>query len=324
MAKSRAFLSIVLLLVLFLLAWEGTTIAGHGFRACAEARRLVDSALAGLKAPADETALFRRARMLDPVHDRSGCERGLALERQGQWASAADAFRACVAADPEEVNAHYAFAQDLLKAHGPKSYIEARTELRRFAELAKRSSAGVDLKGQRAAEVLTFDIEELLGEGAEAGRNHYTVEEILKILTRSRERGQSRYEGPRVPLQLAFRPGDTELGKASEEQLLNVARALRDEPLARARIRIEGNTDSVEGGSHEARLDLSRRRSEVVEHFLVDRCHIPRSRLSLAGLADDYPLASNQTEEGRTANRRVELVNMEEKTALRMDVRDSH
>jgi outer membrane protein OmpA-like peptidoglycan-associated protein len=325
MTKSRALLvSVALLLILFVLIWEGIRIADRGLQARAEARHVVGPALAGLEGPAGEAALFRRARQLDPAHDRSACEQGLAVEREGQWALAADAFRACIVANPEEAYAHYAYAEALFKAYGRKSALEARTELRRFAELAKESSAKDDLKSLRKAEMLTFDLEGLLGQGAPAGRDRYSAEEILEILTRPKARGNSRYEGPRVPLRLAFRPGDMELGTAAEEQLRDVATALRAGVLAKARIRIEGHTDSVEGGSHAARLALSLRRSEAVEQFLIDRCHISRSRLSVAALADDYPLAPNETEEGRTANRRVELVNLEEKMALRMDVRDSH
>ncbi len=325
MTKNRSVLvSITFLLILFLLSLEGLRVAEHGFRACAEARFLVGSVLASRKASADAAALFRRARKLDPAHDRSGCERGLALDRQGQWALAADAFRACIAADPEEASAHYVYAQDLFKAYGPKFSIEVRSEFRRFAELAKGSSATIDPAVLREAGALVFDLEDLLGQSVSARRNRYTVDELLEILSRPQERGHSRYEGPRLPLQLGFRPEDTELGKAAEEQLLNVARALQDEPLARARIRIEGNTDSVEGGSNAARVALSLRRSEVVERFLVHRCHIQESRLIPIGLADTYPLTSNETQEGRTANRRVELVNLEDKKTLRMDVRDSH
>jgi outer membrane protein OmpA-like peptidoglycan-associated protein len=325
MAKRRALLvSIALLPILFFLTWEGIRIADRAHRRRAEARRLIGSALLGSKTPTDEAVLFRRARKLDPAHDRSGCERGMALERQGQWALAAEAFHACVAADPDAAFAHYAYAQALFKAYGRKSALDARTELRRFAELAKDPSAPIDPVIQRQAELLTYDLEDLLGQGAPALRKRYTTEEIREILTRSQVRGHSRYGGPRVPLRLAFRPGDTELGAADEEQLREAASALRDRLLAKARIRIEGHSDSVEGGSNEARHDLSQRRSEVVERFLVDRCGIPRSRLSNVGFADKYPLASNETQEGRTANRRVELVNLEEKTPLLRDVRDFH
>jgi len=323
MAKRKSFfLSTVSLLILFLLALKGVQIADRALRAQAEARRLVGLALTGSRAPDAEAALYRRARELDPAHDRSGCERGRALERQGQWAAAADSFLACIDADPEEPYSHYAYAMALSDAYGPKSSHEALTELRRFAELAESSSTAIDPAIRYEAKTLLFDLEDLQGQDAGAVQNRYTEEEILKILTRSQqERGHSRYEGPRLPLRLAFRPGDAELGTAGEEQLREVARALRNGLLAKARIRIEGYTDSFEGGSRAARLALSQQRSEAVRDFLVHRCGIPGARLIVSGLGDRYTIASNETEKGQAANRRVELVNLEDKEPVWGDVR---
>src|SRR3954452_2222287 len=141
----RGALLIVIALVLAFAAWEGKRIADRKAQARAEARRLVGSALTGSWSQAEEAALYRRARELDPAQDRSSCARGKERERQGQWVAAADAYRACIAADPELAYAHFAYAQTLLKAYGAKkSGFEARNELRRFAELAERSPAGID------------------------------------------------------------------------------------------------------------------------------------------------------------------------------------
>jgi outer membrane protein OmpA-like peptidoglycan-associated protein len=321
----RGALVVVIALFLALAVWEGKRIGDHRSQARAEARRLVGSALAGPRSQAEEAALYARARDLDPTRDRAACARGRGRERQGQWAAAADAYRACIAADPELAYAHFAYAQALLKAYGAKkSALEARNELRRFAELAEGSSAAIDPATRREARDLIFDLEDVLGQGAAHGRGPLAEQEILEILTRPQSRGFSRYEGPRAPLRFTFRPGDAELGREAEGELREVAKALRKGVLVNARIRIEGHADSVEGGSRRARLALSRERAEAVKRFLVESCGIPGAHLSVKALADDYPLTSNETGEGRTANRRVELVNLEEKSALRMDVRDSH
>ena len=75
-------------------------------------------------------------------------------------------------------------------------------------------------------------------------------------------------------------------------------------------VRLEGHTDSVP--IHNARFrsnwDLSAARSIAMLELLATRYQVPRERLAIAGYADNVPADSNQTEEGRAQNRRVDLV----------------
>ena len=71
------------------------------------------------------------------------------------------------------------------------------------------------------------------------------------------------------------------------------------------RIRIEGFTDA--SGSAEENAALSRRRAEAVRRFLV-RKGVAAERLETSARGASSPVASNETEEGRARNRRVELV----------------
>ncbi len=82
-----------------------------------------------------------------------------------------------------------------------------------------------------------------------------------------------------------------------------LARALRDDP--DASIQIEGHTDST--GSREHNMDLSRRRAESVQSYLISH-GISRARLTTRGMGPDYAVASNQTTAGRQQNRRVEVI----------------
>ena len=309
----------------FLLAWLGVRAAGRSWKARAEARRWIAQALRAGRPPEEAEGLFQRAREIDPGCAAAACETGFREERAGHWAAAAARFADCIACDPEEPYAHGAYARALLSARGREAYVESRAELRRFLEaLAARPGdppSPPDVASRRAAEDLVFEIEELLAPAATPGRAKLTAEEILSILTRPGVRGASRYDGPRVPLRLSFRPGDTVLGAAAEAELQEVAWALHQRPLATARIQIEGHTDSVEGGSRAGRLALARQRAESVRHFLVTRGRVPAGRLRVAAFADDYPIDQNLTEEGRDTNRRVELVNLEEKLELLRDVR---
>jgi outer membrane protein OmpA-like peptidoglycan-associated protein len=67
---------------------------------------------------------------------------------------------------------------------------------------------------------------------------------------------------------------------------------------------IAGHTDDT--GSAEHNMDLSRRRAGAVESYLLGEQVAPQ-RLSSIGYGEDDPVASNETDYGRTLNRRVEI-----------------
>jgi OOP family OmpA-OmpF porin len=74
-------------------------------------------------------------------------------------------------------------------------------------------------------------------------------------------------------------------------------------------VTISGHTDSV--GSSNANLDLSVARAVAVKKYFIDH-GIPANRISTEGFGEQNPVRSNQTEEGRALNRRVEFVFTEE------------
>ncbi len=69
-------------------------------------------------------------------------------------------------------------------------------------------------------------------------------------------------------------------------------------------ILIEGHTDS--SGSDEYNLQLSRQRAQSVATFLTALGVAP-SRFTIKGYGESQPIASNDTDAGRAANRRVEI-----------------
>ncbi len=69
-------------------------------------------------------------------------------------------------------------------------------------------------------------------------------------------------------------------------------------------IQIAGHTDST--GSHEYNMKLSLQRADSVKAYLASH-GVPAARLVTLGAGPDYPIASNDTEEGRAQNRRVEI-----------------
>jgi OOP family OmpA-OmpF porin len=69
-------------------------------------------------------------------------------------------------------------------------------------------------------------------------------------------------------------------------------------------IRINGHTDAV--GSAENNMELSRKRAQAVMKYLVKK-GVDSQNLSCAWYGYTRPIASNETEEGRRQNRRVEF-----------------
>ncbi len=72
------------------------------------------------------------------------------------------------------------------------------------------------------------------------------------------------------------------------------------------KVAVVGHTDHV--GGYESNLTLSKQRADAVVAELVGKYGVAGDRLFAAGASFLAPIASNETEEGRALNRRVELV----------------
>jgi chemotaxis protein MotB len=74
-------------------------------------------------------------------------------------------------------------------------------------------------------------------------------------------------------------------------------------------IRVEGNTDNVpiSGGEFPSNWELSTARANAVLEFFIHH-GVAESRFSVAGYADQNPIAPNDTADGRALNRRVDVV----------------
>ena len=72
------------------------------------------------------------------------------------------------------------------------------------------------------------------------------------------------------------------------------------------KLKVIGHTDNV--GTAESNQKLSTRRAEAVAMALVHDYRIAADRLTASGAGSTRPVATNDTEEGRAKNRRVELV----------------
>lgn len=103
-----------------------------------------------------------------------------------------------------------------------------------------------------------------------------------------------------VTQKLTFAPGAGELDGTGDGQLAVLADKLRD--CKRASFEIGGHTDSQ--GREVMNLELSQDRAQAVREALIAR-GIPPGQLVAKGYGETEPIASNETEEGREANRRI-------------------
>ena len=86
------------------------------------------------------------------------------------------------------------------------------------------------------------------------------------------------------------------------EILEEAARILREDP--EVRVSVDGHTDAR--GTDQYNDRLSERRAQAVVDYLA-RLGVPPSRLQAQGFGESRPVATNDTDEGRAENRRVEL-----------------
>jgi chemotaxis protein MotB len=75
-------------------------------------------------------------------------------------------------------------------------------------------------------------------------------------------------------------------------------------------LRIEGHTDNVpiHTGRFQSNWELSTARASELIKVFVERYSVEPRRLSAAGYAEFHPVASNDTQDGRAKNRRVDIV----------------
>lgn len=103
---------------------------------------------------------------------------------------------------------------------------------------------------------------------------------------------------------LTFESGSDEIRPEDFSLLTKLQRVLREFP--EAPVTIQGHTDSR--GNDEFNRVLSQRRAISIREHLLASMAVSASRISAVGYGEARPIASNDTEEGREKNRRIEVV----------------
>jgi chemotaxis protein MotB len=126
------------------------------------------------------------------------------------------------------------------------------------------------------------------------------------------ESGQSRLNLGEISKFLHYDSGDAAIKHENYQVLDQLIEYLRTSGDMRM-IRIEGHTDNVEIGPslksrYPSNWELSKVRATGVLRYLVEKGGVEQKRISAVGLGDTKPTATNAEEEGRTKNRRVEIL----------------
>jgi OmpA-OmpF porin, OOP family len=101
-----------------------------------------------------------------------------------------------------------------------------------------------------------------------------------------------------------FDTGKADIKPESDAAIEQISKLLMSN--AAMKVYVVGHTDNV--GTIEANMKLSKDRADAVVNALVTKYGIQAARLKSYGVASLVPVASNDNEEGRAKNRRVELV----------------
>lgn len=105
-----------------------------------------------------------------------------------------------------------------------------------------------------------------------------------------------------MPGNITFRTGSADLNAQFFKVLDGVAQVAKK--YDKTIIEIAGHTDNV--GGADMNKQLSQRRANAVARYLMSK-GVTEPRIMTAGGGEEHPIASNSTEQGRAANRRVEV-----------------
>lgn len=170
---------------------------------------------------------------------------------------------------------------------------------------------------QEQSQLATTLEQERLAKEEEIKRLTRTQEELSKSLQDEISKGNITIQQVRDRLtinmvdRVLFDSGQAQVKPAGVKVLKQVGDVLNK--ITDKQIRIEGHTDNVPISSKlqdrfKTNWELSTARATTVVRYLIDQGGVDRQYLSAVGYADTHPLASNDSEEGRSSNRRIEIV----------------
>jgi outer membrane protein OmpA-like peptidoglycan-associated protein len=286
----------------------------EAWNALLEAEREYDRSKDSAKTRSLAYVALRKAMLAETLANIAVAERQRALAdqvlRQTQEAERRRALAEMEAAQQQLAQARKLRDESARLAEARRLQVEAaqlqaearrqQEELQRLAEADRQRVEAQSRAQQRAQTQAQLEAERQARANAEA-----QASEALSRLERAGEvQVDEDARGTVLTLSgsVLFASGDSDLLPSARNRLSEVADALKQ---SGNQLTIEGHTDAL--GPDLYNEELSLRRAERVRDFLISRGVSP-DRVSVRGLGEYRPVASNATAEGRANNRRVEIV----------------
>ena len=128
------------------------------------------------------------------------------------------------------------------------------------------------------------------------------VERVKKDTVQTKQFA-SELNKPIILKNITFEFGKSQLRESSFAELNNLATELKANPTYQ--INLSGHTDNI--GQEEDNLKLSQARAKAVAEYLTSKGIAP-TRITYKGYGSKQPITTNETEQGREQNRRVEFI----------------
>ena len=274
-----------------------------------ETKALVEAARQLPAQDLEKEHLYRAALKLSPSDPKILFNLALLLQHKGNYTEAIQRYQGVLKQNPADAIAHYNLANVLLALDDADTWQSSAWHFRQFMFYA--NSGERKDKARNALNRLESNLAALYSPYRD---NSYSREQLINRLSRVEPadtvRGNSKYDGPRIPLMLNFAVQSAELTPAAKQKLDDIAAVLKVSTLHNDRIQIEGYTDSHEHPEFEQRMQYAQERAERVRQYLQQAHKLPSKRFTVKALADLEIISANNTSEGRAANRRVELYNL--------------
>jgi outer membrane protein OmpA-like peptidoglycan-associated protein len=140
---------------------------------------------------------------------------------------------------------------------------------------------------------------------APAGQTQYTTRSVVRTIAASESPAGRSQPAPRLPTRIEFEFDSDRLTEASMRDLDVFGEAMV-ESLKDRKVTLEGHTDAV--GTDRYNLGLSVRRAAAARRYLVQSFGLRPVQLEATGRGKADPIATNDTEAGRSQNRRVDFI----------------
>jgi chemotaxis protein MotB len=273
--------------------------------------------------------LQQRAAELEAESARIAKEREQLRQEQSRLSASLDQERQRLKTEADE-KARLAMEREQLQQQQSQLSADLEEERRRL-----KAEADAKARLQQEQSQLSVDLEEerkrLRAEAEDKGRlerERAAKEDEIRRLTKTQEelsqslkdeisKGNIKIQQVRDRLtinmidRVLFDSGRAEIKPAGLKVLKQVSDVLNK--ITDKHIRIEGHTDNKPISTKlqdkfKTNWELSATRATTVVRYLIDQGGVAPQALSAAGYADTHPIASNESEEGRSSNRRIEIV----------------